>query len=383
MFEARSRGRSGINIWPGFVDVLATLLLVFVFVLTILMVAQHYLTQALSGRTSELQQLQIDMQALADVLALERTKSADLGKELERLKEELSATIGARDLAQEQRAAQAARAQALTEQLERAEQDLTQARDRAQELTEQVRRTEQDLAQARDRTAELEGRLGEQGQALTEAQQRAGSAEEEVARLNRQLAALRDQLTRLEAALELAEGTVSRQQIQIEDLGRRLNVALATKVQELQRYRSEFFGRLREVLGERSDIRVVGDRFVFQSELFFETASAELGANGKRQLAQVAATLKQLAAQIPGDIDWVLQVEGHTDVRPINTAEFPSNWELSTARANSIVHFLVEQGIPPNRLAAAGFAEFQPVDARATEEAFRKNRRIELKFTSR
>lgn len=360
MFQARSR--SGINIWPGFVDILATLLLMFVFVLTIFMVSQHYLSEALSGRTSALRQLEADIQALADVLALERSRSAELSTDLERLQAELAATIGARELAEEQRAAQAARAQALVEQLAQ---------------------TEEQLAEARSQAGALQSEVEQRGAELAQAQTRAGTAEEEVARLNRQLTALREQLTRLEGALEIAESTVSRQQVQIEELGQRLNVALASKVQELQRYRSEFFGRLRAVLGERQDIRIVGDRFVFQSELFFESGSAEIGESGQQQLVQVADTLKTLAAQIPGDIDWVLQVEGHTDIRPINTPAFPSNWELSAARAISIVHFLIEQGIPADRLAAAGFGEFQPVDQGRGEEAYRRNRRIELKFTSR
>src|SRR5690606_768806 len=215
-------------------------------------------------------------------------------------------------------------------------------------------------------------RLAAQGAALAQAEERAGAAAEQVALLNRQLAALREQLAQLAQALELAEGTVARQRLEIEELGRQLNVALAAKVQELQRYRSEFFGRLRAVLGDRPDIRIVGDRFVFQSELFFESGSAEIGASGRQQLAQVAETLKTLAAQIPDDIDWVLQVEGHTDIRPINTPTSPSNWELSAARAISIVHFLIERGIPADRLAAAGFGEFQPVDPGRSEEAYRR-----------
>ena len=362
MFEARRRGRNSINIWPGFVDILATLLLMFVFVLTILMVSQHYLSAALSGRTSALEQLQLDIQALADVLALERTHSAELSSDLERLQAELAVTLEERDSAREQREAQAARAQALLEALEQ---------------------RQQELAVAAERESDLERRLAVEGEAVVAAEQRASTAAEEVARLNRQLTALREQLTRLGEALELAESTVERQQLQIKDLGERLNVALATKVQELQRYRSEFFGRLRALLGEREDIRIVGDRFVFQSELFFESGSAQLGAAGQRQMTQVAATLKTLAQQIPADIDWVLQVEGHTDIRPIRTAEFPSNWELSVARANSIVQFLIQQGIPPKRLAVAGFAEFQPVETGRDEASLRRNRRIELRFTSR
>jgi chemotaxis protein MotB len=362
MFTTGRRSRNAINIWPGFVDILATLLLMFVFVLTIFMISQHYLSAALTGRTSALQQLELDIQALADVLALERSQAAGLEAELEKARLELMATLGERDALRRQQELTLATAEALDAELE-------QARER--------------LAAAGEREAELVADQAGQAELLSQARERAGLAEDDVARLNRQLVALREQLHQLQAALELAEGTVSEQRLQIEDLGHKLNVALASKVQELQRYRSEFFGRLRALLGERSDIRIVGDRFVFQSELFFESASAQIGAAGQRQLAQVADTLAQLARQIPADIDWVLQVEGHTDVRPISTDEFPSNWELSSARANSIVHFLIRHGIPPQRLAAAGFAEFQPVDPARTEDAYRRNRRIELKFTSR
>lgn len=362
MHTSSRRSRNTINIWPGFVDILATLLLMFVFVLTIFMVSQHYLSAALSGRTSALQQLELDIQALADVLALERTQTARLESELERTKLELMATLGERETLEQQHERTLLAAESLDEELQLAQQQLSEAKERESELiAEQSRQTE----------------------LLSDAKEQTLSAQDDVARLNRQLSALRLQLHQLQAALETAETTVAEQRLQIDELGHQLNIALASKVQELQRYRSEFFGRLRALLGERSDIRIVGDRFIFQSELFFESASAQLGEQGQHQLSQVADTLRQLGEQIPADIDWVLQVEGHTDIRPIRTDEFPSNWELSSARANSIVHFLIQQGIPPQRLAAAGFAEFQPVDAARTEEAFRRNRRIELKFTSR
>jgi chemotaxis protein MotB len=172
-------------------------------------------------------------------------------------------------------------------------------------------------------------------------------------------------------------------EVQIADLGRRLNAALATKVQELARFRSDFFGRLRELLGDRQDIRVVGDRFVFQSEVLFASGSAELEPEGRKQLSQLASALAEIAATIPEDIDWVLRVDGHTDRRPISTPEFPSNWELSTARAISVVKFLIIRGIGPNRLAATGFGQFQPLDTGSDEIAFRRNRRIELKLTQR
>ena len=169
----------------------------------------------------------------------------------------------------------------------------------------------------------------------------------------------------------------------IADLGKRLNVALARKVEELSRYRSEFFGRLREILGDRRDIRVVGDRFVFQSEVLFDSGSDQIGLGGQDQLAQLAAALLEIASSIPPELHWVLRVDGHTDVVPISTGRFPSNWELSTARAVSVVKFLIGQGVPPERLAATGFGEFQPLDSRADEIGHRRNRRIELKLTER
>ena len=195
--------------------------------------------------------------------------------------------------------------------------------------------------------------------------------------------ALRQQLARIEAALEASERENEEKEAQIVNLGNRLNAALATKVAELQRYRSEFFGRLREVLGDRQDIRVVGDRFVFQSEVLFGSGEAELGEEGKDQLAKLGETLTTIAADIPDDIDWVMRVDGHTDKVPIRNLQFASNWELSAARAISVVKFLIDQGVPPNRLVAAGFGEYQPLDNRDDEIAYRRNRRIEFKITER
>jgi len=162
-----------------------------------------------------------------------------------------------------------------------------------------------------------------------------------------------------------------------------LNAALANKVQELSRYRSEFFGRLSEILGGTEGVRIVGDRFVLQSELLFDQGSADLGDAGREQMIHLATTLKELAEKIPQDIDWILRIDGHTDTVPINNLRFPSNWELSAARAISVVKFLIVQGLPANRLAATGFGEYQPIDTGQGPEAMRRNRRIELKLTQR
>ena len=204
-----------------------------------------------------------------------------------------------------------------------------------------------------------------------------------MALLNKQIRALRAQILLIAQTLEASEQIAIQQRVRIANLGKRLNAALASKVQELSRYRSEFFGRLRDVLGSQPGIRIVGDRFVFQSEVLFSKGSDELGDKGRSQMQQLAGTLKTIAARIPTNIDWILRVDGHTDQVPIKTARFPSNWELSTARAISVVKFLIKQGISPANLAATGFGEFQPIDSRDAEEAYNRNRRIELKLTQR
>jgi chemotaxis protein MotB len=215
-------------------------------------------------------------------------------------------------------------------------------------------------------------------------------AQRQLQLLNAQMLAARKRIAEIEAALDLRaeelasrDETIASQESQIAELGEKLNEALLSKVQELEKYRSEFFGRLREVLGSRRDVQVTGDRFVFQSEVLFDTGSALLEEGGKLQLAQFAETLKQIAATIPPEVDWLLRVDGHTDNRPINKPEFPSNWELSTARAIAVVKFLETQGIEPTRLAATGFGEFRPISLGTDEASLRLNRRIELKLDQR
>lgn len=415
MFQLTRRTRA-IDIWPGFVDALASVLLVFIFMLLLFVLAQFYLTGVLAGREAALERLQQNINALAETLALERSRSAGLETALAETERRLRATLAQRDeltgeLAETREAVTADRETIRLQLAEMAslQQDIEALRKLRESLENQVaersaeagaqrdrsRQLEARLADAEERTrlaqseidkrdiriAELAARIADQDKALAEGQRLQRGAQSRVADLDQQIAALRRQLAELSAALELAEGKAGEQKAEIAELGRRLNLALASKVQELNRYRSEFFGRLREVLGEREDIRIVGDRFVFQSEVLFDTGSAELGEAGQRQIRQLAATLREVAARIPGDIDWVLRVDGHTDRRPIRTSEFASNWELSTARALSIVRFLIGEGLPPRRLIAAGFGEFRPLDPANTPEAWQRNRRIELRLT--
>jgi chemotaxis protein MotB len=198
-----------------------------------------------------------------------------------------------------------------------------------------------------------------------------------------QITALEEQLKRINDALGQAEASKSEQDLKLQDLTKRLNELLAGRMEEMARYRSEFFGRLRAVLGDRPDVRIVGDRFVFQSEVLFPSGSATLQEGGKAQLGSLAKTLLEIAAKIPPGLNWILRVDGHTDRRPIRTAEFPNNWALSTARGVAVVQFLIEQGVPPERLAATGFGEFQPIEAGSDESSLAKNRRIELKLDQR
>ena len=349
---SRRQRRPGIDIWPGFVDALSQLLMVIIFVLLIFTVAQFYLTSTISSRDAALERLNAQVANLSKLLNLERKANDDLRLNLEQISDQLKASIAERDRLQAQVADLSARADELR-------------------------------SAARNMGADKDAALREKEAALQEKDNALSQAESQVALLNQQIAALRDQLQRLSAALDVSEQKAKDQEVQIADLGRRLNVALANKVQELASYRSEFFGRLREILGNRPDIRIVGDRFVFQSEVLFPPGSADLSPEAKTELNLLAGALKEIATKIPAEIPWVLRIDGHTDKRPINTPQFPSNWELSTARATAVTKYLISQGIPPERLAAAGFGEFQPIDPAENEDAFRKNRRIEFKLTER
>jgi len=249
---------------------------------------------------------------------------------------------------------------------------------------ERLAALEQEVERRGRRIAELEARLAELESGLGEREARLGVSAAEIDRLNRLLGVTTSELQRVAKALESSQAEVDTQKLVIADLGARLNAALLQQVEQLEQYRSEFFGRLRRILGERPDVVIVGDRFVFPSELLFPTGSARLEPEGEAQLERLAATLREVAATIPSDIDWVLRVDGHTDRRPVGPGSpFRSNWELSTARAISVVEFLIRRGIPPERLVAAGFGEFRPLDPGDGETAWRRNRRIEFKLTER
>jgi len=485
---SNSTRRSRDIFWPGFVDALAALLIVVIFLIMVFVLAQFFLSDALSGRDEALLRLNREVEGLARMLDLERGANSDLRLTMTQLSAELQTSLAAgedrtaqisalsleRDIVISEREALARKLAAVEEDLVAAqlgaESALAEADKSRVELEgafkvidadretielqliqlESLRRDlvalnivrddleaqvvdlakslevtkdeliavradnevfDTELTNIRDRTKELEARLADQ-QELTALKQRdlderavrirellaqaaaadlgieteraiSSQAKERVAVLNLQLSELRTQIANLNNILEAAEAKSVEQEVVIANLGSRLNQALAAKVEELARYRSEFFGRLREVLGNREDVSIVGDRFVFQSEVLFASGQARLEDGGKSQLLQLARALREISESIPAEIDWVLRIDGHTDVRPISTAQFPSNWELSSARAISVVRFMVEQGIPARRMIAAGFGEFNPLDRSLNEEAYRRNRRIEFKLTQR
>jgi len=489
----RRRGRGGnLDVWPGYVDALSTLLMVIIFVLLVFVLAQGFLLVALSSREQAMDQLNRRVAELADLLSLEAAQGEQLRQQLGRLNDDLRSAATARDTAlqslallrderdkltserdglRRERDRQGARLsdlelagrsaadraaateRQLAEALARAERtggdaarlqrdlrgsqtELTEARQRAEARISDLERERRTAlaelvvaqaalealrreAQALDRQVRVEretvtqrlsemARLSEQIRALTAlrndlerraAQEQRGreraeaeagekarlaeSAAAQVALLTRQTEALRAELARLSHALDLAEAEGRDRNAQIALLGQRLNAALAARVEELQRYRSDFFGRLRDALGERPEVRIVGDRFIFQGEVLFAPASAELSEAGLRQVRALATVLAEVTPLIPADVAWVLRVDGHADRNPIRSPRFNSNWELAAARAIAVAQMLIAEGLPPNRVAATSFGDTQPVDPGDTPQAFARNRRIELRLTDR
>ncbi len=420
------------DIWPGFVDALATLLMVIIFLLTVFVLAQFFLSELLAGRDQALKRLESNIAELTQVLGLERRANIELRNTVASLSGELQLSTADRDrltlrLSELQSTAADARAevQRLTGELKAALKEVTVGKETVRvrlleiaslradidalrkvradlekkvgTLAAGLKATETEAGALRDRSKKLAAQLADERERTQLSQKELKARETRIeeltkaeldarrraALLNNQIASLRQELAKLSTALDASEKKAKEQNIQIANLGSRLNAALAGKVQELARYRSEFFGKLRDILGSRSDVRVVGDRFVFQSEVLFASGDSALNPAGQAQLSRLAVALKEISAKIPADVNWILRVDGHTDIRPIATPDFPSNWELSTARALSVVRYLIGQGIAPSRLAATGFGPYQPLAAGSSDAAFRRNRRIELKLTER
>ncbi len=338
----RYKRERGIDYWPGFVDALSTLLLAIMFLLTVFVLGQFFLSREISGKDEVLNRLNSQINELTQLLALEKSGQQDLEDQLSALQASLTASESERS------------------------------------------RLQQILDAGKGNEGEAEVKISQLSGQLDAEKKVSARALSQIALLNQQIAALRTQIAAIEGALQAAENKDKASQTKIADLGRRLNVALAQRVQELNRYRSDFFGRLREILSDRENIRIVGDRFVFQSEVLFPSGGAELNDAGKTEMAKLAAALVDLAKEIPPEINWVLRVDGHTDNVPLSgTGKYADNWELSSGRATSVVKYLISEGVPAERLVAAGFGEYQPITEGDTDEARAQNRRIELKLTEK
>ncbi len=338
---SRRRRSEDAPYWPGFVDAMAQLLLVITFLLSVFMVAQFLLARQISGQDSALGQLRSQISELTDLLALEKSKKAEVEAQLFAMTDDLNAEKSKNANLLGQLSAENAKGLSTTTVIAGLQTDI-----------------------------DKEKRVSNEAMAKVEL-------------LNQQIAAMRRQLSQLSQILSDSEAKNQQSEVQIAELGKRLNSALAAKVQELSKYRSEFFGRLRQILSQRSDILVVGDRFVFQAEVLFPKGNSELNEAGKQEMLKLADALKQLESEIPPDIAWIMRVDGHTDSDPIQSALYKSNWELSASRAISVVNFMIEQGVSPKHLVAAGFGEFQPLVPGNSEESKSENRRIELKLTER
>lgn len=336
---SRTRRSQVTNYWPGFVDALSSLLLVIIFLLSLFMLTQFFLGQEIQGKDTAMSRLNSQIAELTDLLQLERSNSSDLQGNLTALQATLGSATAERDRLQSQVAGIGTGSDG---------------------KDTQIAGLNADLAKEKDVSAD---------------------AAAQVALLNQQLSALRTQIGALEEALNASESKSTESKTQIADLGRRLNLALAQRVQDLSQYRSDFFGRLRQILQGRADVQVVGDRFVFQSEVLFPAGEATIADAGRSALDKLAEAIKELEGEIPSDINWVLRIDGHTDKRPINTPEFPSNWELSAARAIAVAKYLVADGVSAQRLMPAGFGDNRPIDTGDSPEAYAKNRRIEFKLT--
>lgn len=425
MFYGARRSRDSVSVWPGYVDALSALLMVVIFVLMIFTFAQFLLREILSGQESELDALHRQLTELTEMLGLEQLRNQDLTVELTGLTNHVNTLTAEKAALQKQvetlaRASQIDRAQledqltviaslqedidalrkvrsdlekqigALAASLEAKTAEAGTLRDRSKALeailAKQEERThlaQKEIEKQDIRIQALSVVVGEQKRALEKERLLSASARANLIILNKNISDLKRQLEEINQALQVAEKEKLDQRLKIKDLSKRLNIELARRVTELERYRSEFFGRLRNVLSDNPYIRIEGDRFVFQAELLFLSGAAEIGAEGKQHLKKLAAILQTLSQQIPKDLNWVLRIDGHTDPVPIATGRYASNWELSVARALSVVRFLASQGIDEKRMVAAGFSKFHPLDPADTPEAYRKNRRIEIKLTSR
>jgi chemotaxis protein MotB len=383
----RRGGSNGLEAWPGYVDALSTLLMVTIFVLLVFVLAEAFLSSALTGSDNTINQLRGQIAELSSALSLQQSDNASLTQELAALNGQLADVKAANaSLTSELAAANAAQGadaanlRSLTGQLSDAQAQAASATARIGMLQSQL--AAQAVSQA-NAPPSVQTQLTETQQKLQAAQNVSQSALAEVDLLNQQIAALRLQMAMLAQALDAAQAADKQDNVQIVDLGKQLNEALARKVEELQQYRSEFFGTLRQILANQPNIKVVGDRFVFESDVLFPVDEATMTPAGQAEIGDVAKVIQQIAAKIPPNIDWVLSVDGYADAQPVTGGPFKDNYDLSAARALAVLHLLVQDGVPADRVAATAFGSANPIATGTSAADYAQNRRIEFRLTSR
>ena len=377
MARLKNRFKRSTDIWPGFVDAISTLLLVLIFLLVLFLASEFFLSKMLSKKDDVLEGLNLQIFQLSELLSLEKKENKDLTNTISSLNEKLNSANFSSDLMRMEFNDLQNKNIELSNILESIKSEKKQ-------LLDNVNKLDTDKNSLEIKVRELLATLSATKVKLTEAEEEiklSEAAKNQITVLNIQIADLREQLSLIESLLEVNREELKKKDVQIVELGRKLNTALAVRVGELNKYKSEFFGRLREILGNTKGVQIVGDRFIFQSEVLFESGSADIGINGVNELNKLSKILLDITEKIPDDIPWVLQIQGHTDQNPIRTVLYPSNWELSAARAISVGRVLIRSGINPDKISVAGFAEFQPLEIGDDEEALRKNRRIEIKLT--
>lgn len=361
--------------WPGFVDALSSLLMVIIFVLMIFVLSQFFLSQKMSGQDEALVKLKSNLIELSELLSLERESNIALTSNLSILEKKI---IGLKEQFEKEKIVNDRN----NEELKNNVKIINFNKNKIKELDAILNKKIQEAKLYSKNMIDLSQNLEKKEGKIKKKDALLRASQEEVNKLTRASIQLRNKLSQLQTLLSAYKAKDKKEKIKTLNIGKDLNSALARKVEELQRFKSEFFGRVRELIKGRPEIRVVGDRFVFQSEVLFSTGSVEIGPKGQLEMVRLAATLMEIEKSLPTDIDWILQIEGHTDNLPVKNGQiYKDNWELSTKRALSVLRYLIKQGIKPSRLSASGYGSFQPVDKKNNPQARKKNRRIEMKIT--
>ena len=375
MLQNRIRKKQLDYTWPGFVDALSSLLMVIIFVLMIFVISQFFISQKMSGQDEALIKLKKNLTELSDLLSLERGTTSELTSQLSVLEEKI--VVIKEELLKEKEITKQ-----YQEEIRGTKNIIALNESEINELKIALEEKIKNTTQLRNEVSDLDKQVNQKILEIQSKDKILKANKEEVNQLISTTLKLKNKLTQLQTLLSAYKAKDKKENVKTLNLGRDVNSALARRVEELEKFKSDFFGRVKELIKGRKEIRVVGDRFVFQSEVLFSLGSEELGVEGQLEMQKLAATLMEIEKSLPTDIDWILQIEGHTDSLPVKKGQtYRDNWELSTKRALSVLRFLIKQGIDPNRLSASGYGSFQPIDKKNTKSARMKNRRIEMKIT--